>query len=190
MALVVITPPAEDPVSVEQAKDNSRVEVGDEDALIAGLITSGTQVAEAFTRRQLITATLELSLDSFPAIDKPIQLPKPPLQSVTSIKYIDRDGVEQTLTGFQVDTSCEPGRIAPAFGTSWPDTRDLLGAVKIRYVAGFGDPDAVPQGLRVAIQQMVSGWFENRESMETKTITRTPMSAEFLMSPHRARRFL
>lgn len=186
----MITPPAGDPVSVEEAKDNSRVEVGDEDALIAGLISSGTQVAEAFTRRQLITSTLELALDGFPSGDTPIELPKPPLQSITSIKYIDRDGVEQTLTGFQEDTSTEPGRVAPAFDESWPDTREVLNAVKIRYVAGFGAAAAVPNGIKVAIQQMVSGWFENREATSVLRITETPMSAEHLMRPHRARRFL
>src|SRR4030067_860491 len=83
----------------------------------------------------LITQTWELYLDAFPAWE--IRVPKPTLQSITSIVYTDTDGILQTLAGsmYLVDNKSEPGRITPAFGEVWPVTRAQINAVIVRFVA-------------------------------------------------------
>jgi uncharacterized phiE125 gp8 family phage protein len=142
MGLTLITPPDGEPVVATEAIDHLRLEADtEEDALIASLVTSAREIIETQTGRALITQTWELTLDRFPCgtvgygaswvRTTQIQLPKPPIQSVTSVKYIDTDGVLQTLasTEYTVDTTSMRGRIVPAWGKVWPSTRDVINAV-------------------------------------------------------------
>jgi hypothetical protein len=66
MPLQLITPAAEEPVSLAEAKRHLRVESADDDALIASLISAARQAAETLTGRQFVTARWKLVLDSFP----------------------------------------------------------------------------------------------------------------------------
>lgn len=134
------------------------------------LIKSARQVCENLSRRAFITQTLELVLNAFPSNE--IDLPRPRLQSVTSIKYLDSDGVEQTLSasGYVVDTDSEPGRVYLAYGESWPTTRDIQNAVRIRYVAGYGAASAVPESLKQFMLTLIAQAYEYREPVVTGTI--------------------
>jgi hypothetical protein len=66
MPLQLITPAAEEPVSLAEAKRHLRVESADDDALIGSLISAARQSAETLTGRQFVTARWKLVLDSFP----------------------------------------------------------------------------------------------------------------------------
>lgn len=153
MALNVITPPATEPVTVSNAKMQLRIGHTVDDTLIESRIMPARFWAEHETGRQLITATWELRLDAWPA-GRVIDLPKPPLQSVTSVKYLDADGAEQTFasTNYVVDVASLKGRIVLKTGLSWPTLADQPGAVRIRFVAGYGDlATNVPPLVRSAI---------------------------------------
>ena len=78
------------------------------------------EYAEAITRRAYVQRTLEYTCESFSPYE--FELPYPPLQSITSIKYIDADGVLQTVAAsvYQLDTYREPGLVKPAWLQSWP----------------------------------------------------------------------
>lgn len=118
------------------------------DPYLISLISAARTAAERITRRALITQTWELLLDSFPPWE--ITMPKPTLQSVTSINYIDSDGASQTLSAskYLVDSKSEPARITPVFGEVWPVTRAQTNAVAVRFVAGYGAAAAIPAGIR------------------------------------------
>lgn len=121
--LSVVTHPTEEPVSIQEVKDNSRIDGTDHDEWIAEAIIEARELCEVYCKRRLVTTSLRLSLDHFPA--GPFYVPSPPLQSVTSLKYYDTSGVQHTLTAntdYTVDTYTEPGRITPAYGTNWPRT--------------------------------------------------------------------
>ncbi len=60
MPLQLVTPPAEEPVSLEEAKLHLRVDFDEDDALILALISAARQAAETITGRQLITARWKL----------------------------------------------------------------------------------------------------------------------------------
>ena len=66
MPLQLVTPPAEEPVSLADAKLHLRVDFTDDDALITSLIAAARQAAETLTGRQIVTARWKLVLDSFP----------------------------------------------------------------------------------------------------------------------------
>lgn len=195
MSLTIVTPPAEEPVTLTEAKNHLRVDLTDDDSLISALIVAAREHAEAITRRAFITQTLKLSLDAFPANNGPIYVPMPPLQSVNSLKYFDTDGMEQTLTegtDFLVDNESEPGRITPAPDTGWPATQNRPNAVSVEFVAGFGDASKVPQGIKQAILLMVGHWYENREAvtMQGNNAGELPMAVDSLLMMHRIWRFV
>lgn len=175
MALIVIDPPTSEPVTPAEAKASPsfRVVGATDDADITALIKTARETAEAITRRAFITQTLELVLDGFPTGG--IELYCPPIQSVTSIKYIDTDGVEQTLSSdlYDLDSDSEPGMVAPAYGESWPATQDQINAVRVRYVAGYGAAADVPASIKTWIKMRAGTLYDNPQGIITGTITAT-----------------
>lgn len=197
----LVTQPAQEPITLAQFKEHARISRDDEDATIKGYIAAARLYAETRQRRQLITATWRLTLDGFPCagVTYPygcytygtepdqfaIKVPRPPLQSVTSITYVDTDGVTQTLDDdlYRVDAESEPGRITPAYNQSWPYTRPQTNAVTVTFVAGYGaTPATVPATTRQAIEMLAAHFYENREAILTGTIaTPTPLAVESLL---------
>lgn len=158
--------PVNTAVSRADVKTHLRVEHTDEDDLIDVYLGAAIRAAEERLRRQLITATWVLKLDDFPD-DGVIELPRPPLQSVTSIQDVDTEGTTQTLDSgeYDVDTASDPGRILLGYQKTWPTVRDQRHAVTITYVAGYGDePEDVPADYRLAIKILTADWYRNRES--------------------------
>lgn len=163
-SLRVITPPAVEPVSLETAKAFLRVDTTDEDTLITALVKGARETGEELARRAFITQTLEMVIDDWPP-DFTLALLRPPLQSVTSVKYYDEDGVEATWTDYVVDARSQPGRI---HFNSTPGTTLLeTGGIVVRYVAGYGAAATdVPQRIIEAIKSLVAYRYENRWSVE------------------------
>ncbi|WP_254513880.1 head-tail connector protein [Anatilimnocola floriformis] len=140
MSSSLVTPPAAEPLTTDEAKLYCRIESDftAEDTIIAGIIQSAREYAETFQARQLITATWKLKLHCF---HYEIELPRPPLQSVTSITYIDPDGVTQTLSTsvYSVDTDCTPGVIRLKYGQMWPSVRGQNDPpIVVTFIAGYG----------------------------------------------------
>ncbi len=199
MTIQIVTAPTADPVSIAEAKAHLRVDFSDDDALISALVSAARQHAENITRRALVTQQWKMTLDQFPmpgmnvssanwygpqwgASPGPLSvmradgrsgfemyLPFPPLQTVDSIKYIDQDGIQQTLasTEYKVDTSSEPARIVPAYGKTWPATRNEINAVEVTFTCGFGAAAAVPEGIKSWIKIRVGSMYENRSEVDT-----------------------
>lgn len=182
MALKLITPPDVEPISLSEIKLFLRLGIStDEDSLLTALIIAARQESEKITRRQLITATWELRLDKFSEI---IYLPLPPLQSVTTLKYLDSANVEQTLienTDYLVDIYSEPARITPAYGMVWPTIYPVANAVRIRFIAGYGDDSIdVPESIRNWIMVTVGSFYENRESDIVANVAQADTHVKFL----------
>ena len=190
MGLVLVTAPAEEPLTLAQAKEHLRATTSDEDALIAMLIRAARRQAESLTHRRLVTQTWDWVLDEFP--EWCVELPYPPLQSVTSVKYIDTAGVEQTLAGssYQVDAKTQPGRLMPAYGAVWPSTRtETFNAVTVRLVCGYGLAGAVPEDIKAAMLLMIGHLNEHREEVSDFETFEVPRAAEHLLAPYRVMRF-
>jgi uncharacterized phiE125 gp8 family phage protein len=196
MALVLYAPPADEPVDLAEAKAHLRVSTTDDDVYIQQLIVAARRWAEEFTRRSLVTQTWDLYLDGelyanfsrYMGRDDIIRMPFAPLQSVTHIKYIDIDGTEQTLSSsiYTVDNKSQPGRIALAYGQSWPSGRDVINSVNIRFIAGYGTPEDVPEDFAHAIKIMIAHLYEHREPIIVgAAISNVPDSAEALLWPYR-----
>jgi uncharacterized phiE125 gp8 family phage protein len=157
----LITPPAEEPVTLQEVRAHLRLESG-EDEYLTGLITAARRYCEAFQGRVYISQTLDLYRNNFPC--GCIKVPFPPLQEITFIKYRDSADVLQTLdlSEYVVDAFSEPGLIRCAYGKSWPSTYPEINSVQIRFKAGYGTTADVPQEIKQAILLKIADLYEHR----------------------------
>lgn len=159
MNLTVITPPEEEPVSVATAKTHLRVDTTADDALIETYLKAARELCEGLARRSFVTQTFRLVLDDFPSV--PLKLPRPPLQSVDAVTYLDADGNEHDWTDFTADTGSEPGKVI--FNSLPTASLQESGAVAIEFTAGYESAADLPNVFVMAILQTVANWYELRE---------------------------
>ena len=184
----IITPVTTEPLTLLDVRQHLRLpdDPAEADQLL-GLIRTARIHCEQYTRRALAEQTLETYYDRFPG-SGPIALPCPPLVSVVEIGYTDSSGLETILPAadYLVDTTCEPGRVLPAYDMAWPVfTPYPTAAVRIRFVAGFTD---LSEPIRQALQLLVGHWYENREATGTAK-EQTAFSVHALLAPYRVEVF-
>jgi len=186
MALQVVTAPSYEPVSLAEARKWLRLEDDDtaSTAVLQLLIKAMREDAENLTQRAFIQRTLKLSIDNWPTDSQyglKIDLPFPPVASVTTFKYYDTDGVLQTLATDQYDlhTEQEPAFIVPAHQVTWPTIRLRPDAIQITFVAGYapgsppdeqGSQETLPAQVRLWMQTKLATLYENREQVIVGTI--------------------
>lgn len=174
MGRVLVTPPAVLPVTLAEAKLAAAAEGTANDTAFNDIwIPAAVNQAQSQTGRVFITQTWRLTQEYFPC--GAIPLPYPPLQSVSSIKYLDQDGVQQTLdtSEYQVVNDELIGFVRPAFGKSWPSTRNFPGAIEIEFVAGYGAADDVPRDIKNWILMATATWYRQREGVVVGNIVNT-----------------
>lgn len=167
--LEVVTAAQEPVLSLEEAKAHLRVDISDDDALIAAFVAAATAWSEEYMRSALITRVYRYWLDDMPGLV--LRLPMPPLQMVEKVSFFDDGDVEHVADGasYFVDNVSRPGRVALRGGWSWPqvDLR-VVNGVAVTYKAGWGDSAAsVPENIRTAIRLLVGHYYENREAVVT-----------------------
>jgi len=165
MTIIRIDQPGTEPVSLAEARLWCRVDddyTGD-DAMLSSLITGFRTQAEHETGRKFLSTTLEQVLDAFPSVE--LVLAEQPVSSITSIKYLDTSGVEQTLNSdaYVLDTASNPAFVLPADGYDWPETFDGINAVRVRFVQGWSSAsDPLVQPLRMWMQMQIETAYKLR----------------------------
>jgi uncharacterized phiE125 gp8 family phage protein len=174
--------------SLAEAKAHLRLDTSADDAYVSTLISAARERVDLFLRRALITQTLEYTIDGFPSGE--IDLPRPPLQSIEWIKYVDTAGILQTLPAqdYVSDVSSnEIARVALAWNRYWPITRSSINAAVIRFIAGYGDDaEDVPQAIRHGILIEIANLYENREDAVVGQAVNLMRVSERLLWPYRA----
>lgn len=167
MTVTVVTAPSVEPITLAEAKEYARVDSDDssQDNVLEIFIQTAREYAENLTARAFVQRTLELALPGFPC-EGVIDVPRPPLQSVTSITYIDQAGEQQTLDPalYQVDTRRAPGRVMPVYGEVFPATRgpSTFNAVVVRYVAGYPPGGSPADDYRLNLPAALKTWMATR----------------------------
>lgn len=185
----LITPPTHEPFTVSEVKDHLRIEEGvvEEDAYLASLVRAARVWAEGYTNRSLLSQTWETRFDCFA---REMFLPRFPLRSVTSVKYLDSTGTEQTVATsvYDVDTFTVPGRITLGYSQTWPTPRVVTHAVRITFVAGYGTNGSdIPEDIRHAMLLLIGAWHENREPVivgASVSALPAPVSVTALLAPY------
>lgn len=187
-----VTAPATEPLSIEEARLHLRVEVSLEDPLIAAFITAARLWAEGFTGRAFVTQTHDLLLDRFPCSrEQAIPIPLPPLQAVSSVKYYDTGGTQQTLAGSSYIVTApagpyaDPGSVRLAYGVEWPETQERPNAVEVRFVCGYGAATVVPELIKAGMRLQLGEFFKNREDTVASDVRAAPQRARDVLRPFR-----
>lgn len=161
MAFKVITPVATEPITLAEARLQCKADLDDTtwDSTLTALITAAREYGEHYTQRALAPQTLEMAFDRFPC-DSYFYLDVPPVSSVTSIKYDDLGGVEQTLSTsvYAFSTYGDSRRISLKYYQIWPFTYNQANAVRIQYVTGY---TVLPKSAKAALLLHIELSFPN-----------------------------
>ena len=191
MSFIRTVEPAAEPVTLDEQRAQMLIPdtlSEDDDFIENDCIKTAREIVEEETWRALMTQTWRLNLMHF---SDSIPLPRPPLQGVSSITYIDLGGAEQTLptSFYTVLTDDVPGRICRAYGQSWPAVRCVPNAIKITYVAGFASADAVPSAYKKAIKLLAADFYEHREESTPLNLHKIPVGVQRILAPLKVRHF-
>ena len=130
------------------------------DDQLSRLAAKAVREFERYTRRALITQTWQF--DTKPR--NRIELPRPPLISVSSVQMLTEKSTYTTLatSDYAVSAGKNPGSIRMI--ESWPSWYEYEDyPVRIVYTAGYGtDADDVPDDYKEVILQMVAFDFAYR----------------------------
>lgn len=203
MGLTLVTAPTWEPVQVSDVVNHARIQ-GNNDAtngVVQAFIYAARDYIETATRRKIAQQQWLLSVDEFPGrqVDdyRPptwrygiFRLPFPPLISVDLVQYVDPTQQTQPFTlttmdpsKYMVDTSHEPGRLAPAPYNVWPTTNPLaFQAVQIKFTCGYTSVANVPPGITQAIKMLAAHFYEHREATREQAISAIPLGLAALIS--------
>lgn len=181
---IEIVPPAPttEPVSVTEFKQHIRTNTTAEDTLLAGFIAAAREQFEFMTDGRICASTtfrehfLTWGKRMYPGRHYYwpgyLELGRAPVTEVVSVKYLDTDGVEQTLTGWEADFTGTPAIVYlpdkdyPAYSTT------TYRPITVEYEAGF---TTVPQDVKLGITLLAAYFFMQRESHSTEDIKDVPL---------------
>lgn len=147
--------PAVEPITLEELKTRLRISGCDFDNEISDLLIAGRQQVEADTYRKLITQTVVMYQEDFDSLLGPLQIRLAPIQSITHLKYYDRDDVLQTFSAsdYYANLTSNPPEIRLKEAKQWPNTSLYRpNKVELTMVAGYGSTAAsVPRAAKLAI---------------------------------------
>lgn len=209
--LTIVTAASANPISTTELRDYARIDDNVDTTLIASIIGAATKFCEEYTNRSFVTQTLRLSLDGINEYDQKIQdgfhtgafqifynnfieIPKPPLISVSSIKFFDDSDTESTwaTSNYYIDNVSEPARVILRDGGAYPTDLRNANGIQVNYTAGYGAASAVPEAIRVAIMQYALNLYEHRGDDEKQgfgTGIKAPSLVQNLLAPFVIRRY-
>ncbi|RZJ01819.1 MAG: phage gp6-like head-tail connector protein [Brevundimonas sp.] len=181
MSVVVVTPPEPD-IDLDLVKAHLRVDHADDDVLIQAFIDAACGHIDGpagWLGRSIWAQTLELRQDG---LCGRVRLPYGPVTAITTVKTVDTNGVEQTMSSSDYLLT-NGGDLVLAHGASWPSVRGDTEGVRIRYAAGFA---ALPGAILSAVLLMVGDLYSNRETVgEVTGAIQMSTTVANLLSPFR-----
>jgi uncharacterized phiE125 gp8 family phage protein len=163
----IVVPPAFEPVSWAEAQAWTHALDAEED-LVTGLIAAAREFCEHRKSQAFYEQTLEVTLAGWPARGY-VRLPRArPLQSIESVKYLDEDGAEQTVSSSNYTSYAASGIISLSADFDRPSLHSYTAEpVTIQYVAGDNSSPLKPvsASVRLAMRQLIAHWYRNREGV-------------------------
>ncbi len=167
LSMQLITEPASEPVTLDEAKLFLRIDTADDDALLATLITASRRLVEQTTGKCLLQQTWRFGVDRWP-VSALLRLPLSPLLSLSAVTVMDGTGnrVAQTLANFPINATSVPPTIQ---AKTVPSSGAVCeGGIQLDAVFGYGTTAAsVPQPLRLAVLMVATQFYETRGQGET-----------------------
>lgn len=184
MTLRLITEPTVEPVTLAEMRLQIGITTASDtgrDSVITQKIKSARRWCELHTRIAFVTQTWVQYADCFQDY---FDL-KANLKTVSSVKYIDSNGVLQTLADSEYTVDLVNSRLYPAYDKAWPDARKQVNSVLIEHVSGFGLAVAVPEEIKDAIKFIVGHWENYQSSVEGgERVSTIPYAVTQLLQYH------
>lgn len=159
------------------------------DARLTRYIKAAAELIEAKTNRSYVAQSFKYTMNRFPSwCDDKLELPKPPLVSVESVKYYNTANELTTLVAPDAEEDIEGDYrvIAPGYKrgwiepvTSWPATYSRSDAVQIEFTAGFA---TVPERYKQAIHLICGAWNELREDENAITTRQIELGTKIILA--------
>jgi len=182
--LVMQTPPSDRPITVEEAAAHLREFDQHYYGTISRMIDAAVESLQNQYWTQFCTATFDEHFDGWPA--GVFRLARNPLGTVSSIKYTDAAGAEQTVAATAWEQGLDNGRgiVRLKYDQAWPsDCRGHADDVVVRYTAGYGAPTAVPAPIKQALLLAVADLYVFRETqVPMRWMSQIPYSIDRLMA--------
>lgn len=182
----LVSAPAQEPVSLTEAKLQCKVDMVIDDVLIEGYIRASRQAFEEYASRGPFTQTWKLV---GPGFNDEIRLPRAaPLQSVEWVKYYDNSNVLQTLSAsvYTAELVAEPGYLFRTPYQVWPAVGPRPDAVQVQYIVGWASVATIPAPIKQGMLLLIAHWYRNRETVVIgNVVTQLPFSVESLWAPWR-----
>lgn len=144
-------------VSMAEAQAYARVETGEEEALLAGLVRSASALCEAFTGQVLVMRDF---VEVIAATSEWQRLTLNPMRSIDLVEAVAADGSAVALAAndYAVDID--------ARGDGWVRIVGAVeGRIRVSGQAGMAsDANGVPEPLRQGILRLVAHLFATRDS--------------------------
>ena len=151
-------------ITLPEAKLFLREDEADNDTIITDLIVSLSKTLEDVLGISLLQQTWRYIFERFPYSNYPIQLPRPPIQSVSSIRYVDTDGVQQTFPEAKYGVDLDLELVYLTGNETWPSTKAFRNrpTISIEYVTGYLTAADVPGDLILKLKEVMSSTYDAR----------------------------
>lgn len=173
----IIDDAAYEPLTLNDVKSQCIIEHDDDDDLIARLIAVARDYVEKYCGTPLAERTVVLKCDGFADFAR---LPEAPVQSVSSIVFVDGAGANQTVGAefYELRADDLEASINLNFGKSWPSIQ-RGSRVLVTADVGYLDP---PPAVLHAMLMLISHWYANREAVvDGSSMTEVPIGVESLL---------
>lgn len=182
----VVGYPTDHVLSLEEAKRHLRVEHGDEDELILGLVEAAQDYLRLHADRSVVPTDYQMDLCEFPAESEVIVLPYSPVRSVL-VRYYPTTGSLTTFTSYRlIHRSDATSEVHLNDGVSWPSTATRPDAAQVLYTAG---PEVIPPLAKHAVRLLVGHWYESREGVSERTSKAVEFSLDSILAMINSGRF-
>jgi uncharacterized phiE125 gp8 family phage protein len=187
MTIVVTDPAVGEVLTLAEVKAHLRVETGDEDGLIEGLIRTAREHLESAAGLSLLAQGFRLFLDDWPKAHA-VLIRKHPVRTVDAVAVYDEEGLPQEvdLRAVTLDAARRPARLVVAAIRA---PARLINGIEIDFTAGFGESGAdVPDVLKRAMLTHIAAMYETRGAVAAAAQPATvPAGYERLIAPYRRR---
>jgi uncharacterized phiE125 gp8 family phage protein len=144
-------------VTMSEAQAYVRIETGEEEAVVAGLIRTASALCEAFLNRVVIARDFTLEL---PATSAWQRLELTPMQSIGLVESLDSNGTASQLLAdsYAVDIDSS--------GDGWIRVTDTSGITRLRVSGTAGmaqDENGVPEPVRQGVLRLIAHLFTVRD---------------------------
>lgn len=183
--LHLISSPDDTAISLEDLRSHSRVDARDDDTMLSGYIAAATLTVEGFIKQKLLAHVYEQTFDfGFPNVIRTDIGPVMKSDDIV-ITYTDDAGVVQTLDHSSYQVSLGPRAvIIPAYGQTWPTTRHVLDAVRVRFTAGAEKREDIHKAITQALLMTAATLYEFRENIVVgASVAEVPENSRNILIP-------